>query len=90
MVPTACLVLFIPFFFVSSWSEGFIVTKFLKDYDKFNVKKVTWKANLASYAFLYVIVFGLLIFSLLEGSPREAYHKKNPLPPYYLRDRNAG
>lgn len=57
MIPIATIWLLIPFYFVSSWSEGLILTKFKLIPDKSSIKKISWKANLASYSFLLIITF---------------------------------
>lgn len=65
MIPTAFLVLLIPFFFVSAWSESFVNRKLLKTADACLVTQATWRANQASYAFLYVLVVICLAYTLL-------------------------
>ena len=69
MLPVACMVLLVPFFFISAWSESLIMTKFLKgNYPPEHIKKAMWKANRASYAFLYLILLGYLIYNLVRVS----------------------
>lgn len=48
----AMIVLFIPFFFISVWSERFILAKMLKKIDKETIYKSAFKAHIGSYAFL--------------------------------------
>jgi hypothetical protein len=69
MVPVSIMVLLFWFFFVSAWSEGLILAKFLKKTHPADlIKKATWKANMASYAFLYLIVFLFLVYNLIKHS----------------------
>ncbi|HED06240.1 MAG TPA: hypothetical protein ENI61_06115 [Ignavibacteria bacterium] len=52
MVPVSGLVLMIPFFFVSWWSEYFITNKILKDIDLKEIKRYVRNANLITYGLL--------------------------------------
>ncbi len=52
MVPVSGLVLMIPFFFVSWWSEYFITKKILKDIDLKEIKRYVRNANLITYGLL--------------------------------------
>jgi hypothetical protein len=56
MIPVAAMVLLIPFFFVSVWTEGWINKKFFKSEDPKHMERITRKANLLSYGFLYIVV----------------------------------
>lgn len=67
MIPTAFLVLLIPFFFISYWIEAFITLKCLKK-DRATpavIKKAVWKANLQSYAFLFLLNVFFLIYGII-------------------------
>lgn len=65
MIPVACAFLFIPFYFMSSWIESIIIAYYLRNsYQSRDVKKAVWKANQASYAFLYIIIAGWLIYGI--------------------------
>lgn len=65
MLPVACATLLIPFYFMSSWIEGKIVARYLQGlYQPDDVKKAVWKANQASYAFLYIIVICWLVYGI--------------------------
>ena len=67
MIPTACMILLIPFYFVSAWSEGLIFARFLKARHPPNEsKRSMWRANLASYAFLFLFALGWLAYALLS------------------------
>ena len=66
MVPTASLVLLIPFFYVSWLLERRRTKRLLKEYDPANIKKATFIANLCSYGLLFAIVLGWLIYSIAK------------------------
>jgi len=65
-VPTALALLLIPTFFISVWIERFICRKWWKDLNVASVKRAVFKANLVSYAVLFAIACGLLIYNLLS------------------------
>jgi hypothetical protein len=65
-VPTALALLLIPTFFISVWIERFICRKWWKDLNTTSVKRAVFKANLASYAVLFAIACGFLIYNLLR------------------------
>jgi len=52
MIPIAALVLIIPFFFVSWWSEYFVTKILIKNIDTSKIKKVVRNANLITYGLL--------------------------------------
>ncbi len=62
MVPTAFLVLLVPFFFVSWWSEWKVAGRFLKHVDAPKLKGGMLISNLASYSLLSLCV-GYLFFT---------------------------
>jgi hypothetical protein len=66
MVPTASLVLLIPFFYVSWLFERRRTKRLLREYDPVNIKKATFIANLCSYGLLFAIVLGWLIYSIAK------------------------
>ena len=66
MVPLACLVLLIPFYFVSWWYEYSSVKRQMKDADPAVIKIATRNLNLLSYSLLAVLVLGWLIKSIVE------------------------
>lgn len=66
MVPTASLVLLIPFFYVSWLLECRRTKRLLREYDPANIKKATFIANLCSYGLLFAIVLGWLIYSIAK------------------------
>lgn len=69
MIPVASMVLFFWFFWMSAWSEGFILAKLLRKSHPADVaKKAMWRANMASYAFLYLIAFIYLAYNMIEHS----------------------
>jgi hypothetical protein len=56
MIPVAMAVLLIPFFFVSVYSERFILKKIWKEEEKSNVIQFSWSSHLYSYGFLFSVV----------------------------------
>ena len=52
MIPVAGLVLLVPFFFVSWWSEYFVSKKILKEHSAQRVKNAVRNANIITYALL--------------------------------------
>lgn len=69
MVPVACAVLLVPFYFMSSWVEVKIVARYSEDsYTLDEIKMAVWRANRASYAFLYVIVISWLVYAIITKS----------------------
>jgi len=72
MVPTAMLVLLIPFFYVSWIIERSVARHYLAEIRKEQISWVTFYANLYSYGLLALIVVGWLIGSLLQAyAPRQ-------------------
>lgn len=65
-VPLACLVLLIPFYFVTWWYEYSSVKRQMKDADPSMIKIATRNSNLLSYGLLAVLVLGWLIKSIVE------------------------
>lgn len=61
MVPVATLVLMIPFFFMSWWSEYLVARWILKDADRTALRRAIRNANLLSYALLALVVLALLL-----------------------------
>ena len=67
MVPIACLVLFIPMFLMSVWGEGLIYAKMLKKaYSQITVKKALWRANMTSFAIVYLTLFMFMAYKIIE------------------------
>ncbi len=64
MIPAAAIVLLIPFFFASVWSEYLTGKMFFRDLDKLQLKRWAWRANYTSYALMLVISCGCLFASL--------------------------
>lgn len=65
MIPVAGVVLLIPFFFVSWWSEYFVSKKILKEHSAQRVKIAVRNANIITYALL---VFWPVGFWLLNNA----------------------
>jgi hypothetical protein len=66
MIPTASLVLLIPFFYVSWLLERGVAKRFLKEFSREDIYKATFTANLYSYGLLGVLVLGWLTVSLVK------------------------
>lgn len=65
MIPVAGMVGLVPAFFLSVWIEHWTLRKFPMGESKFQRDHVRL-ANLASYAFLYAILFAILSFNLFH------------------------
>lgn len=52
MIPVAALVLLVPFFFVSWWSEYYVSKRMLKEYPAQKIKIEMRNANIITYALL--------------------------------------
>lgn len=68
-IPVAAMFLLIPFYFISIWIEGFVLTKLFKISTEVTlVEKSCWKANLASHLFLFLFCLGILVLSYIQIS----------------------
>lgn len=67
MVPTATLVLLIPYFFASVLSEGWVLRHLWRMEDKRLVRAANWQANLASYIGL-ALVTGAWLWMSIAGN----------------------
>ncbi|MDO5552374.1 MAG: hypothetical protein Q4G68_01310 [Planctomycetia bacterium] len=67
MIPVAMVVLMIPFFFVSVFSERWILYFFLKNETRQNIRSLTFRANLWSYAFLIIALITAFLSSSTLG-----------------------
>jgi len=65
MIPCASVILLIPSFFVSTWMESVTCARMWKQQTKMDVRAALWSANLASYAFLFIVGTGWLLWSIL-------------------------
>jgi len=65
MVPSATLVLLVPFFFASYFIEYLIAKKMLKEYDRKKIRESVFVANLTTYIILGLITVGWLAISLI-------------------------
>jgi hypothetical protein len=63
MIPAAGLVLLIPFFFASWWSEYFVSKKLNKTLPSKNIKRKVRNANLITYSLLAAWPIGFWVFS---------------------------
>lgn len=63
MIPVAGLVLLVPFFFASWWSEYFVSKKILKDHSPQKVKVVVRNANIITYALLALWPIGFWLMN---------------------------
>ncbi len=68
MVPSAGMVLMLPYFFASWLVEYQVSRRLLPDKDRRDVKRTVLYANLASYALLELVIAGYLIYSVLTAS----------------------
>jgi hypothetical protein len=66
LIPVAFINCLIVAFFISIFIEYFIMKKMLKDHKKDVIKKVTYKANIISYALLVIVNIGYLVYSIVE------------------------
>ena len=55
MIPSAAIILLIPFYFVSVWSEYVAAKLLFRDIDRKLLKKWAWISNSASYALMIII-----------------------------------
>ena len=62
MVPTAALVLLIPFFFASWFIEYQVGKRILRDIESTKIKEAVLKANLLSYGLLGLYCVGMFYF----------------------------
>ncbi len=68
MVPSAGLVLMIPYFFTSWLVEYQVARRLLPEKDRKDVKRSVLYANLASYALLELVIACFLIYAVLTAS----------------------
>jgi hypothetical protein len=64
LVVISAMILLVPFFFVSLWTEGWINKKFFKSEDPKNMKRITRNANLWAYGCYYIIAAVFLTYVL--------------------------
>ncbi|HBH27131.1 MAG TPA: hypothetical protein DDX54_07005 [Rhodospirillaceae bacterium] len=69
MIPTAQLVLLIPFFFASWFVEHKIVRWMWRDLDPAVARAAVWRANLITYGLLAVFVLGVLVWAIWTQGP---------------------
>ena len=65
MIPSAAVVLLIPFFFVSVFSERWIFNR-KKQFDNALVKTWSWKANLVTYGIIEILLAIILVYNILN------------------------
>ena len=63
MIPTAGLVLLVPFFFASRFVEYFVAEQILSDAEAIKIKHAVMYANLVSYALLALYLAIVLVTS---------------------------
>jgi tetratricopeptide (TPR) repeat protein len=66
MIPAAGLILCIPFFFVSVWSENIVARKLVKSELRHKALSWAWKANAASYTLMAIFIAGFWVTSVFE------------------------
>ncbi len=67
MIPTAAMVLLVPFFFVSVYIERWVLRFLWKGEEPSTLKRFSWKAHLLSYSFLMAVVLGYGIYSVANA-----------------------
>ncbi|WP_316368816.1 hypothetical protein [Candidatus Thiodiazotropha sp. CDECU1] len=67
MIPVAGLVLLVPFFFVSWWSEYLVTKKILHDHPAQTVKVVVRNANIITYTLLVLWPIGFWVINNTTG-----------------------
>lgn len=67
MIPVAGLVLLVPFFFVSWWSEYLVTKKILQDHPAQTVKVVVRNANIITYTLLVLWPIGFWVINNTAG-----------------------
>lgn len=72
MIPTACLILLIPAFFVTVWIERKFYRRSLKsDETNISISAATWRMHLASYAFLFIAGSVLLAHGIVNHNSEQ-------------------
>ena len=66
VVPVAVATLLVPFFFVSAWVETLVVKHSLSVSEHPRIRGAVWRANLVSYAFLFICCVGWLVYELVS------------------------
>lgn len=70
MAPGAALLLLVPFFFASFWTEYFTGKMLFRDEDPKKIKLWAWKANCISYAFMFFITTIWLTVNIVNHQTR--------------------
>lgn len=65
MVPVAIMINLIPAYYLSKYSEYFIMTKILKETGKAEIKKAVFRANNITYLLLAVFTVVYLIYNII-------------------------
>jgi len=66
MLPAASLIGLVPAYFVSVYSEAWVLRRLMKGEDALSIRAVSFKANLASYALLAAVGGAILIRLLVR------------------------
>jgi hypothetical protein len=66
MIPVAMTVLMIPFYFVSVYSERWILLKLWKKSERKDVVSLSWRAHIYSYLFLLIVVVSYGLVSIKQ------------------------
>jgi uncharacterized membrane protein len=67
MVPAASLVGLVPAYFVSVYSEAWVLRRLMRGEDRLTLRALSYRANLASYALLVAIAAVILVRLLLHS-----------------------
>ena len=72
-VPLAGIILLVLFYFISVWSEHFVVREIIRQFhDRRQLKKAVYAGNLASYGFLLLI--WLVYYTCVQTYPRGLFY----------------
>jgi hypothetical protein len=78
MVPTACLSLLVPAFFVTVWIERQFYRRSLqRDDTGISISAATWRMHIASYAFLFIAGLGLLAHGILNNKSEQGGNEQS-------------
>jgi hypothetical protein len=69
MIPSAALFLLIPFFFVSWFSEYYLVKYFFVEINSLKLNNMVFFSNLVTYSLLSFLTLCLLIYRVVKGEP---------------------
>jgi hypothetical protein len=68
ILPVAVIALLVPFYFVSAWAEALTVKPSFSTAEYPRMRAAVWRANLISYALLFVCCIGWLVYGLVVNA----------------------